>query len=53
MKLVAIRAPFSQKAPLPPAAMFVASLFGFDATAVHLAFARERVLAYAALPNLF
>lgn len=53
MKLVAIRAPFAQKAvPLPPAAMFVANLFGFDATAVHLAFSRERVLAYSVLPNL-
>jgi len=53
MKLVAIRAPLSQKAvPLPPAAMFVANLFGFDATAIHLAFAKERVLAYSVLPNL-
>ena len=53
MKLVAIRAPFAQKAvPLPPAAMFVANLFGFDATVVHLAFSKERVLAYSVLPNL-
>ena len=53
MKLVAIRAPLSQKAvPLPPAAMFVANLLGFDATAIHLAFAKERVLAYSVLPDL-
>ena len=52
MKLVSMRAPFQRQVPLPPAAMFVASLFGFDATAVHLAFSRERVLAYSVLPKL-
>jgi protease-4 len=52
MKLVAIRAPLSQKIPLSPAAMLVAKLFGFDATAIHLAFSRDRVLAYSVLPDL-
>jgi hypothetical protein len=53
MRLVSIRAPFQRQAPLPPAAMFLASLFGFDATSVHLAFSRERVLAYSVLPTFF
>jgi protease-4 len=52
MKLVSIRAPLQPKAPLPPAAMLLASLFGFDGTAVYLAFSRERVLAYSVLPTL-
>jgi protease-4 len=53
MQVVAIRAPWQRQAPLPPAAGFVAKLFGMDATTITIALSRERVLALSLLPSFF